>query len=80
MEVPQIKKITLNMGVGEVLQDKKAIEKALLENQHNKKDNLEGSWDPIGPWGEDGGRIYSTATCALILEVYYRYARVLGAR
>jgi large subunit ribosomal protein L5 len=28
MEVPQIKKITLNMGVGEVLQDKKAIEKA----------------------------------------------------
>ena len=28
MQVPQIKKITLNMGVGEVLQDKKAIEKA----------------------------------------------------
>jgi large subunit ribosomal protein L5 len=28
MQVPRIKKITLNMGVGEVLQDKKAIEKA----------------------------------------------------
>ena len=28
MQVPKIKKITLNMGVGEVLQDKKAIEKA----------------------------------------------------
>jgi len=28
MQVPEIKKITLNMGVGEVLQDKKAIEKA----------------------------------------------------
>ena len=59
---------------------KKAIEKTLLENQHNKEDNLRGSWDPNGPWGEDGGRVYSTATCALILEVYYRYARVLGAR
>ena len=28
MQVPEIKKITLNMGVGEILQDKKAIEKA----------------------------------------------------
>jgi len=28
MQVPRIKKITLNMGVGEILQDKKAIEKA----------------------------------------------------
>ena len=59
---------------------KKAIERALLENQHKTKGNLKGSWDPNGPWGEDGGRVYSTATCAMILEVYYRYARVLGAR
>jgi large subunit ribosomal protein L5 len=28
MQVPRIKKITLNMGVGEILQEKKAIEKA----------------------------------------------------
>mgnify|MGYP000637956126 CR=1 FL=1 len=28
MQVPKIKKITLNMGVGEILQEKKAIEKA----------------------------------------------------
>ena len=59
---------------------KKAIEKALLGNQRTEKGNFKGSWDPNGPWGEDGGRVYSTATCALILEVYYRYARVLGAR
>ena len=31
MQVPQIKKITLNMGVGEALQDKKAIEKAQFD-------------------------------------------------
>jgi len=34
-----------------------------------------GSWDPLGPWGPDGGRVYATAMCALCLEVYYRYER-----
>lgn len=32
-----------------------------------------GSWDPSGMWGGYGGRVYSTATAALNLEVYYRY-------
>ena len=59
---------------------KKALEKALLPNQRQDKGNFKGSWDPVGPWGEDGGRVYSTAICALVLEVYYRYAQVLGAR
>lgn len=39
-----------------------------------------GSWDPVGPWGFSGGRVYATALCTLALEVHYRYARVLGAR
>ena len=61
---------------------KKHLEPALLNNQRkeDKKDNFYGSWDPAGPWGEEGGRVYSTAICALMLEVYYRYAQVLGAR
>ena len=61
---------------------KKAIEAALLPSQRreDKEDNFYGSWDPAGPWGEEGGRVYSTAICALMLEVYYRYAQVLGAR
>ena len=59
---------------------KKAIEKALVPNQRQEKGNFKGSWDPVGPWGDEGGRVYSTAICTLILEVYYRYARVLGAR
>lgn len=62
----------------------KAIGSALLPNQRrdtpDKKDNFYGSWDPADAWGEEGGRVYSTAICALILEVYYRYAKVLGAR
>ena len=31
-----------------------------------------GSWDPDGPWGRYGGRLYSTALATLTLEVYYR--------
>ena len=61
---------------------KKAIETTLIDNQRmeNEKDNFYGSWDPVGPWGEEGGRVYTTSTGALILEVYYRYGKVLGAR
>ena len=33
---------------------------------------LAGSWDPKGPWGRYGGRLYSTALSTLTLEVYYR--------
>lgn len=62
----------------------KAIGSALVPNQRrdtpDKKDNFYGSWDPADAWGEEGGRVYSTAIGALILEVYYRYAKVLGAR
>ena len=31
MEVPRIKKITVNMGIGEAVQDKKTIEKAVSD-------------------------------------------------
>ena len=32
-----------------------------------------GSWEPIGQWSPEGGRVYSTALAVLTLEVYYRY-------
>jgi hypothetical protein len=32
-----------------------------------------GSWDPLGRWSPEGGRIYCTALAVLTLEVYYRY-------
>jgi hypothetical protein len=37
-----------------------------------------GSWDPIDPWGIQGGRIYSTALMVLCLEGPYRYGRLHG--
>lgn len=32
-----------------------------------------GSWDPKAPWGQYGGRVFSTALSTLSLEVYYRF-------
>ncbi|MHC4732594.1 MAG: prenyltransferase/squalene oxidase repeat-containing protein, partial [Planctomycetota bacterium] len=33
----------------------------------------DGSWPPVGPWGHDGGRVYSTAMMTLCLEAPYLY-------
>ncbi len=38
--------------------------------------NFAGSWDPVGVWDMDGGRVYSTAMHALTLEVDRRTARL----
>jgi hypothetical protein len=39
-----------------------------------------GSWDASTVWGGYGGRVYTTATAAMCLEVYYRYAPPKPAR
>jgi hypothetical protein len=36
----------------------------------------DGSWDPIGEWAIEGGRVYATALGAMTLEVYYRFQRM----
>jgi hypothetical protein len=36
-----------------------------------------GSWGPIDRWSGFGGRLYATASAALILETYYRYPRLV---
>ena len=56
-----------------------ALKKAVLESQR-KDGDFKGSWDPDCAWGYAGGRVYSTACMVLCLEVYFRYAQVLGAR
>ncbi|QDU86224.1 hypothetical protein Pla163_33740 [Planctomycetes bacterium Pla163] len=58
----------------------KAMERAIVPNQRTEPVTFDGSWDPIGPWGESGGRVYSTATMVLSLEVFYRYGKLLGSR
>ena len=56
-----------------------AMKEAVLKNQRDDGDS-KGSWDPVGPWGYSGGRVYSTALMTLCIEVYFRYGKVLGAR
>lgn len=35
-----------------------------------------GSWFFEDPYGREGGRLYTTAMCAMTLEVYYRFAPI----
>ncbi|MFH1998386.1 MAG: prenyltransferase/squalene oxidase repeat-containing protein [Planctomycetota bacterium] len=54
---------------------------AVVENQITDPGNEMGSWDPqVDPWGDSGGRVYSTALCTLCLEVFYRYENIVGSR
>ncbi len=57
----------------------KAMKTAVVDSQE-QGGSSKGSWVPNGPWGHAGGRVYSTAIYVLCLEVYFRYAKVLGAR
>jgi len=50
------------------------MKKVALETQV-KRGPAKGSWNPDGPWGHVGGRVYQTALMALCLEVYFRYPR-----
>ena len=54
----------------------KKLTKSVVDTQR-KDGNFKGSWDAAGVWGEDGGRVYSTAMLALTLEAYYRYTRLV---
>ena len=57
----------------------RSAKKALVDNQRHDGD-LKGSWDPKDAWGHAGGRVYMTSLAVLCLEVYFRYARVVGGR
>lgn len=47
----------------------------LLGSQVHDESDARGSWPPMGATGRHGGRVVTTALCALCLEVYYRYPR-----
>jgi biopolymer transport protein ExbD len=55
---------------------------AFLAGQRTDTDPCayQGSWDPVDPWGPDGGRVYSTALMALCLETPNRYERIAAAK
>ncbi len=57
-----------------------ALLRAVPPNQRRDTSHClyKGSWDPIGPWGLEGGRVMSTALMALCCETPSRYERVFG--
>jgi hypothetical protein len=50
-----------------------AMKKALMENQRKGEPTFDGSWDPLGAWSGDWGRVGQTAVACLCLQVYVRY-------
>jgi hypothetical protein len=56
-----------------------ALGEAVVKTQRTDGDEA-GSWDPVGPWGYVGGRVYATAINVLTLEVYHRHERIRSAR
>ena len=53
-----------------------AMKDALCKTQDATHGCADGSWDPANDtWGDNGGRVYTTAVGALCLEVYYRYKK-----
>jgi hypothetical protein len=38
------------------------------------------TWDPVGEFGEQNGRLGSTAVALLILTIYYRYCQLEAAQ
>jgi hypothetical protein len=58
------------------------MQKAILNTQRQDTDycQYKGSWDPAGPWGPDGGRVYATALMAMCMQVWYRYERVFDPK
>ena len=56
-----------------------ALRNALMKHQNPRTTGCRrGSWEPVGRWCPEGGRVYATAINALTLEVNYRYANVMG--
>lgn len=61
------------------------LKEMILDNQTKSgKDGERGSWDPVSIKGhpleraQDGGRLYMTAMCVLILETPYRHKPILA--
>jgi hypothetical protein len=57
------------------------MKRAVVDTQVLDRESCRfGSWNPVSGPAAEMGRLATTAFCILSMEVYYRYARVLGSR
>jgi hypothetical protein len=68
--------LALHLAGGEAwLAWRDALLRTLLPAQRDDEGGpcgYRGSWDPVGPWGPDGGRVYATAAMAWALAILER--------
>ncbi len=67
--MPEVAEQGINGAVEKVL---RALTEQLLRH-HRQSGKTADSWDSTDRWSKLGGRVYQTALCTLMLEVYYRY-------
>ncbi len=53
-----------------------ALRPAIADHQRTAPPAFAGSWDPVDPWGSEGGRVASTAFMVLCLDVFWHATRV----
>jgi hypothetical protein len=63
---------SFNIGHETWRQWMRAMNESLVAHQRGDGDE-KGSWDPVGPGSDVGGRVFATALGALSMETYYRY-------
>jgi hypothetical protein len=51
------------------------VDHQVLEGEYGL---LKGSWDPVGVWGAEGGRVFASAMCGLTLLVHYSSGVAIG--
>ena len=64
---------------GPVWEEWNRLLRPILVSSQNRGGNEEGSWNPNGEWGNESGRLVTTAMATLSLEVYYRYLPLYGS-
>lgn len=47
-----------------------------IANAQRHDGNFAGSWDPVGVWDAEGGRVYATALYAMTLSIAHRAAKL----
>ena len=57
------------------------MKEAVVKNQNPPSAGCKaGSWEPVGRWCSEGGRVYATALNAMTLQVYYRFPFIFGLK
>jgi hypothetical protein len=53
------------------------INKGVMKTQHRvQRQEVHGTWDPVGAFGDENGRLGTTVGAILLMQIHYRYSRL----